>query len=1124
MTSGAPWSVKGIDPKAREVAKDLARRSGMTLGEWLNRMILDDEGPDEVTSQDQFADSSSRRHLDNLRGGVARAPLGASDEDAARTTAAIERLTARMEDAETRMGLAITGVEHSVREALARIEAGEREQSAAALRIGGALDDLKTANSKISERLGRVESEPARARSVEALSGLEQALTRVAGQIAARESAVAEREAAARGMVEDVVERVARLEAREPVDVPHLADTVAGRLGERLAEAEARTSGALEGLRASFAALDSRLGAVERDVEGAPLRLEDLAASLSMKVDAVRGEMADRLVASADPRVDGLEARLGEMAGHVEAAEQRSAQAIEQMGEQFRSLTEALTRRVDGAEQRSAEAMDHVGAEVSRAAGAIDARLGRAETAQAEALERLSGEIARITESLGERIGAAERRSALAIDEVGEQVVRVTDRLSQRNERASQELSDRIRQSEERTQRLLDEARERIDQQLSEARRQAAVQSLQAPEPEPARHNFTGTFGTSPTFGASFAGAGPAEPDHGPRVTAPPTPLGAFPVAEAASKEPAFEVEDFEVADFEPAAAFAPPAGFPPERGFADDDAPAPAPQAKSPFDIAAFDDEPEFDDDPVFEPAQAPRPRALSEAAEPAEALFAPEPEADAETLFEPEAPRAQASHGAQDPWDLSDEVEEAEADAFPKSSFAEPAFEKAALDEPTHDPFDIHAEDEEPVELTAGFEPADHDQEPTPELPARLLFDDPEPAADASARPLSTREIIEQARAAARANSASSSDRKAEAGKKGLKAGASSKPALGGLFSGLGRGRGKRRQTTLQTALLIAGGAAFLSVGAAGLVVMSAKPGGAPPKRVADAIERDDEGAQPAESAPVGANPRAAIALSPQLLGPGRPVAATAVSQDVIDAYQDGVRSLEAGETTGLDAVRKAANLGYAPAQRFLAKVSETGSHGVKADMGAARKWMERAAQGGDRGAMHDVALYYIRGVGGPKDVDNAALWFRRAADLGLVDSQYNLGVLYEKGIGVRQNIAESYKWFLVAARSGDLEARQSAQRVRAGLSSDAQAIAERAAAGYRASVAGASTTTAADSTATAQQALSRLGFYQGPRDGRPSPALNLAVAAYQREQGLPPTGALDQVTMSRLVVFTR
>ena len=41
MSSGVPWSVKGIDPKARETAKDLARRSGLTLGEWLTQMIED---------------------------------------------------------------------------------------------------------------------------------------------------------------------------------------------------------------------------------------------------------------------------------------------------------------------------------------------------------------------------------------------------------------------------------------------------------------------------------------------------------------------------------------------------------------------------------------------------------------------------------------------------------------------------------------------------------------------------------------------------------------------------------------------------------------------------------------------------------------------------------------------------------------------------------------------------------------------------------------------------------------------------------------------------------------------------------------------------------------------------
>ncbi len=59
MTANAPWSVKGIDPKAREIAKDLARRSGMTLGEWLNQMILDDGAPEEAATPRPAALSSA---------------------------------------------------------------------------------------------------------------------------------------------------------------------------------------------------------------------------------------------------------------------------------------------------------------------------------------------------------------------------------------------------------------------------------------------------------------------------------------------------------------------------------------------------------------------------------------------------------------------------------------------------------------------------------------------------------------------------------------------------------------------------------------------------------------------------------------------------------------------------------------------------------------------------------------------------------------------------------------------------------------------------------------------------------------------------------------------------------
>jgi localization factor PodJL len=36
----APWHVKGIPPGARETAREAARRSAMSVGQWLNSVIL----------------------------------------------------------------------------------------------------------------------------------------------------------------------------------------------------------------------------------------------------------------------------------------------------------------------------------------------------------------------------------------------------------------------------------------------------------------------------------------------------------------------------------------------------------------------------------------------------------------------------------------------------------------------------------------------------------------------------------------------------------------------------------------------------------------------------------------------------------------------------------------------------------------------------------------------------------------------------------------------------------------------------------------------------------------------------------------------------------------------------
>lgn len=63
MKPGLPWSVKGVEPDAREAAKAAARRDGVTLGVWLNRTIYANsaEGaasPEETNTPPKPADAA----------------------------------------------------------------------------------------------------------------------------------------------------------------------------------------------------------------------------------------------------------------------------------------------------------------------------------------------------------------------------------------------------------------------------------------------------------------------------------------------------------------------------------------------------------------------------------------------------------------------------------------------------------------------------------------------------------------------------------------------------------------------------------------------------------------------------------------------------------------------------------------------------------------------------------------------------------------------------------------------------------------------------------------------------------------------------------------------------------
>ena len=129
------------------------------------------------------------------------------------------------------------------------------------------------------------------------------------------------------------------------------------------------------------------------------------------------------------------------------------------------------------------------------------------------------------------------------------------------------------------------------------------------------------------------------------------------------------------------------------------------------------------------------------------------------------------------------------------------------------------------------------------------------------------------------------------------------------------------------------------------------------------------------------------------------------------------------------------RAARSGLAPAQFRLGSMYEKGL-GIKKDLPEARRLYLAAADKGNAKAMHNLAVLYAEGLDGKPDYAVASQWFRRAAAHGIIDSQYNLAILYARGVGVERNASESYKWFALAAKGGDKDAAKKRDEIAARL----------------------------------------------------------------------------------------
>jgi TPR repeat protein len=110
-------------------------------------------------------------------------------------------------------------------------------------------------------------------------------------------------------------------------------------------------------------------------------------------------------------------------------------------------------------------------------------------------------------------------------------------------------------------------------------------------------------------------------------------------------------------------------------------------------------------------------------------------------------------------------------------------------------------------------------------------------------------------------------------------------------------------------------------------------------------------------------------------------------------------------------------------APGEEEFQKAEE---FGAKNNYAEALKWYRIAADKGHLESQNDVGMFYIMGMGVPKDVAEGTRWLRKAADQGHDVAQRNMGIMYLQGIGVPQDNAEAIRWLRKAAAQGDDEAK--------------------------------------------------------------------------------------------------
>ena len=309
MSGAQSWSVKGIDPKVREAAREAAARQGLSLGEYLSQALASGSPTPAPTTTSTPPRPRSTRYLGSLD---AEADddwsVGARPNDPSRITQRIESIERRTQLAVTGLDRAVSTIDRSVLGLAARIEDAEAAATDAADRISEALEQFRAAGETLSGKLAYAEQDAIESKHAyeSAKSDIDSVRQRLEHQVTVAEEVARRAEAAASfltGEMENgegfaaktlaeartIAEEAARQASEASADAVQELRRLQEEMSERLAETETSTRRAIE---TAVAEVHTETRGTREALLEEVVRLESEIAKRVGAVDTIKAEQA----------------------------------------------------------------------------------------------------------------------------------------------------------------------------------------------------------------------------------------------------------------------------------------------------------------------------------------------------------------------------------------------------------------------------------------------------------------------------------------------------------------------------------------------------------------------------------------------------------------------------------------------------------------------------------------------------------------------------------------------------------------------------------------------------------------------------------------------------------------